>query len=467
MIKTSNTTHYLIARDVLGSYGSPWIKSEEERAKLAISCRDTDYIKKVSSAGEIKTHLGQDVQIMHNGLLVHANGYQGEWEAEIIKELHGHHEPQEEKVFHEVLKRIDSGGVMVELGSWWSYYSMWFAKTVKDSLSICCEPDPQNLKLGHANARINFLDQRMKFLATAAGDQDSKIVDFVTENKQKIKVPIKTIDKIVEEFQIDSLSLLHMDIQGFELSAIKGAEKTIKEGKLRFLFVSTHHYAISGDPNIHNKCIEYIKRSGGHIIARHTILESFSGDGLIVASFDERDQDFFVEVSLQHTDDSLFRSAEIDTAVLWDSYDNLLVNYNHERETHAESIEILERQVVLGNERIEQLSDLYYNRRLIHRFKDIIIYILKIMRKQAKKILGQQNRAWSDATTLDSISVNKSGDISMDKLLELYDVKNLEKCLKSNQPNKIQDAIFFFSNGLYQLTKKILRRAKKIFTGYA
>jgi hypothetical protein len=49
---------------------------------------------------------------------------------EIVKRLWGHHEPQEEKVFHEVLKQIRPGGVMIELGAYWGYYSLWFHKNI-------------------------------------------------------------------------------------------------------------------------------------------------------------------------------------------------------------------------------------------------------------------------------------------------------------------------------------------------
>ena len=75
---------------------------------------------------------------MHNGLRVLYGRYYGSWVNEIISQLKGVHEPQEERVFYEVLKHIPAGATMVEAGCYWGYYSMWFARQVQDARG---EPD--------------------------------------------------------------------------------------------------------------------------------------------------------------------------------------------------------------------------------------------------------------------------------------------------------------------------------------
>ncbi|MDB5184900.1 MAG: hypothetical protein JWN38_708 [Candidatus Saccharibacteria bacterium] len=313
------------ALDILNSPASAWIKTAEERAQMTIACQDGADIPRVKDAGSTKVVDGQKVQLMHNGLKVLQGGYQGDWQVELVKQLHGIHEPQEEKVFYEVLKRIRPKANMLELGSWWSYYSMWFLHDIKHATAYCCEPDPENLALGHANARLNDFDigTQIIFHQYAAGSQNNKKISFPTLKGETVEVPIRTIDSIVEQEAIDKLDILHMDIQGVELDALRGAVKSIDAGKVRFLFVSTHHYSISGDPITHDKCVDFIKAHGGHIIAKHSVLESCSGDGLVVASFDAADKNFTVPVSLQPVDDSLFRNAEQDLAIVWKSHDQL------------------------------------------------------------------------------------------------------------------------------------------------
>lgn len=72
--------------------------TQEQRINLTTSCRDSDYIPKVSNAGSVITAEGGDrVQVMHNGCIVLADAYYSSFQTEIIQDLRGHHEPQEEK----------------------------------------------------------------------------------------------------------------------------------------------------------------------------------------------------------------------------------------------------------------------------------------------------------------------------------------------------------------------------------
>jgi len=296
-------------------------KDGEGRVAMTISCRDTDYIPKVKDAGKIQDRNGQKIQVMHNGMVVTAGGYWGDWMTKIIKNLKGHHEPQEEKIFYEIIKKLRKGSTMIELGSFWSYYSLWFHTEIKDAVNICCEPDENNLEVGKQNAKLNSANN-IVYCKAAAGSKDGTEVELAMDSDPNTtkKVIVRSVDSLVKEYNIEYLDLLHMDIQGFELDALHGAIETIRAGKLRFLIVSTHHYLFSKDPLTHQNCIDFIKENGGHIIASHTVPESFSGDGLIAASFSEKDAAMTVDVSINHTDDSLFRPYEQDMAILIDAY---------------------------------------------------------------------------------------------------------------------------------------------------
>lgn len=77
-----------------------WSAYEEKRICMTVSCRDADPIPKVPGAGEIFERKGQRLQLMHEGTVVKADGYCGPWTTEVICRLQGHHEPQEELLFH-------------------------------------------------------------------------------------------------------------------------------------------------------------------------------------------------------------------------------------------------------------------------------------------------------------------------------------------------------------------------------
>ncbi len=302
-----------------------WRMDENQRVEMTVSCKDVNYIKKHKDAGKIKKINGKDVQVMHNGMLVALGGYHGEWMSKIIKKLKGHHEPQEEKVFYEILKRIGSNATMIELGSFWSFYSIWFNMQIKNAKNLCCEPDPNNLDVGKRNAELNNIKD-IEFIRSCAGSNDGEMVDIEMESDSlnKATVQTRTVDSLIKEKGWEKLDILHMDVQGFEYSALLGAVKSIKAKKIRFAFISTHHYYFSDNPNTHNECIELIKSNGGHIISAHNVLESFSGDGLIVASFYDEDKDFKVETSINHANSSLFRPYEEDLKILSNYIDNLI-----------------------------------------------------------------------------------------------------------------------------------------------
>jgi hypothetical protein len=46
---------------------------------------------------------GSVLQLIHEVTVVKADGYDGPWVTEIIRRLQGHHEPQEELLFHHLL----------------------------------------------------------------------------------------------------------------------------------------------------------------------------------------------------------------------------------------------------------------------------------------------------------------------------------------------------------------------------
>ncbi len=251
---------------------------------MTVGCRDSDVVPKVANAGEILVENGRQVQVMHNGVRVLAGGYYGDWMAEIITRLRGHHEPQEELVFHEVLKHVPTEAVMIDLGGFWSYYSLWFLSQAPIARrSIVVEPDPYNLSVGRANAEIN--GHEIQFIQACAGSQSTEARPFMTETAGEIYIPAVSVPDLLAFYGIDKLDILHCDTQGAETSVIRSCEDLLRRGLIRFIVVSTHAHQISGDPLTHQRCLAMLKEFGGRILAEHDVHESFSGDGLIAAYF--------------------------------------------------------------------------------------------------------------------------------------------------------------------------------------
>ena len=144
----------------------------KRRIDITAACRDCDPMPRVENAGQcFVDESGKAVQIMHNGLKVLYGRYYGNWVNEIVRRLNGVHEPQEEWVFHNILPHVAPGSAMVELGCYWGYYSMWFARAVKDAKNFLVEPHPRQMltESWPIDQSINGIANRgWSMLATAA-----------------------------------------------------------------------------------------------------------------------------------------------------------------------------------------------------------------------------------------------------------------------------------------------------------
>lgn len=58
-------------------------------------------------------------------------------------------------------------------------------------------------------------------------------------------IPAFSIDYLIEIFKIDHVDIIHMDVQSEEYKVIKGAEKSIKEGKINYFIIGTHKVDLS------------------------------------------------------------------------------------------------------------------------------------------------------------------------------------------------------------------------------
>jgi FkbM family methyltransferase len=284
------------------------------RVELTVSCRDADEIPKAARAGEVRNEDGARMQVMHDGSRVLAGAYHGDWMIEIIRRLRGHHEPQEELVVHRILERLRGSRlrrlvgrqppVIVELGSFWAHYTIWALRRT-GGRGFLVEPDPSNLDVGRRNLRANGLEATV--VRAAVGGAHGTRTRLVCESDSVERdLPVVTVAGLMDDHDLEQIDLLLADVQGPEDDVLSRAAELLRTGRIRFLVISTHHRSISGDPRTHERCLAMVTDAGAHVIAAHTVGESFSGDGLIAASTDPDDRAFTVEISRCRVEDSLF-----------------------------------------------------------------------------------------------------------------------------------------------------------------
>ena len=261
----------------------------EERIKITAACRDCDDLPRDPRAGAcFVDEDGNAVQVMHNGLKVLYGRYYGNWVNEIIRELKGVHEPQEERVFAEVMKHIPAGATMIEAGCYWGYYSMWFAHAVENARVFLVEPHPRQMQVAERNFAINGL----------TGDFTVGYFGTYPEQKKKIQeqrvggeLPRYTVQEFMDLKGLDRITMLHSDIQGHEEEMLDGARDILGARKIDWLFVSTHGRR-------HPACRDILDEAGYRIVAEHGVSQSASADGLLVAQNPELAEIPPIEISL-------------------------------------------------------------------------------------------------------------------------------------------------------------------------
>lgn len=210
-------------------------------------------ISRVERAGEIVDgHL-----VMHNGLRVRP---MDTCYMQLLQGNRGCHEPQEEMVFQEVLNHIPASGCMIELGAYWGFYSLWFAKHVDDARCFLIEPDADHLDVGKYNFAFNQLTADFTISKVGHGHWGA--------------------DRFLAERNIDFVDVLHADIQGREYEMLVDADESLRAGRIGYVFVGTH------SQDLHYRCKQLLEERGYVIIADADFTHgTFCADGVLVARY--------------------------------------------------------------------------------------------------------------------------------------------------------------------------------------
>jgi Methyltransferase FkbM domain len=243
----------------------------DDRFRLIMADPLNAMIPRCETAGQSYEFNGQNWVVMHNGLKVlmgEAEAYYANF-AQILTINKGCHEPSEEFVFAKVLDRITAAHTdksrrptMIELGAYWSFYTMWFQRTT-NGLCVVAEPEPQNLEVGIKNVQLNAMT--------------SPLIKFVHGGVNFPGAPhLKVPELIATHLNGSELDILHSDIQGQEFAMLQECEELLQAKRIKYLFVSTH------SAELHRQCTELLTRCG----YRADIPATYCFDGILVATCD-------------------------------------------------------------------------------------------------------------------------------------------------------------------------------------
>ena len=144
------------------------------------------------------------------------------------------YEPEVRQVFRPRL-----GEVVMDVGANVGAYTIRLARMVgEEGLIIALEPEPENFKCLVANMKLNKLCNVIA-LPWAAYERDGACIlygrgtgsslEMIPEGSaERIEVPTTTLDTLVRDLNVSGIDWLKIDVEGAELSVLKGADNTLQ-----------------------------------------------------------------------------------------------------------------------------------------------------------------------------------------------------------------------------------------------
>jgi len=134
------------------------------------------------------------------------------------------------------------GQVVVDAGAHYGFYSVFCSRLVgENGLILAFEPDWVNFKNMKANLRLNNV-RNVLALNYALSDANETTKLYLSKRaighsivrmsgKNFVWVPTRKLDSIIDEYRINRLDLIKIDVEGAELLVLKGAIETLTKFK--------------------------------------------------------------------------------------------------------------------------------------------------------------------------------------------------------------------------------------------
>ena len=151
-------------------------------------------------------------------------------------------------------KILKEGMNVIDVGAYIGTYTILAAEKVgKNGKIVAIEPEPQNYGRLLENIKLNNFQnvipqnialtdyEGFEKLYLSSSSVGHSLISQEDKNSY-IKVPVKTVDKLVEELNLKKIDIIKIDTEGSELPVLRGAEKTLKANPNIKIIVASYHY---------------------------------------------------------------------------------------------------------------------------------------------------------------------------------------------------------------------------------
>jgi FkbM family methyltransferase len=147
------------------------------------------------------------------------------------------------------------GDIVIDAGAHVGFYTVKTAKQVGlKGLVIAVEPEERNYSFLKLNVKVNKFNNVIP-IRVALSDYEGRGLLFLSEKScahsliraakvgfttKSTEVSVKTIDGIIEKLRLTRVDLLKVDVEGIEFKVLKGAKKSLKNGKIFRIIMELH-----------------------------------------------------------------------------------------------------------------------------------------------------------------------------------------------------------------------------------
>ncbi len=138
----------------------------------------------------------------------------------------------------ELYYKVKEGDTVAEMGAYLGHYTMYLAlKAGKSGKVIAIEPMPDNLEFLKNNIKQNSFEN-VTIIPKGVWDKTDELEIFQekddhqsaslvikNDNKNKIKIPVDSLDNILTPLVDDKIDFMIIQLNGVELKALQGLEK--------------------------------------------------------------------------------------------------------------------------------------------------------------------------------------------------------------------------------------------------
>lgn len=151
-----------------------------------------------------------------------------------------------------VLALVPEGGVFLDIGANIGSITLPVAASGRHVLSV--EAEPVNAELLEASARLSGLADRVRVVTMAVGDHvgeasfmphgcHGQLVGGAVDGA--VRVPLTTVDALVEAERMDRLDLVKIDVEGADFDVVRGTSRLARGADAPYLLVECCPYTLA------------------------------------------------------------------------------------------------------------------------------------------------------------------------------------------------------------------------------